>query len=169
MTRMRVVGCATAWRIASQLRDDLGIESKATDAWIASTRAGGRFLDRNSVLVVDESGLLSSRQMHAVLSEVAQAGAKVILVGDRGQLQAIGAGPGLQIVASVFEASRVDTIVRQRQAWARQAVMDMANSRITARIAGLIGRIARATAIWRCRRSAGKGKLLEHACRPGTL
>ena len=57
---MRVIGCATAWRIANQLRDDLGINSKATDAWIASARAGGRFLDRNSVLVVDESGLLSS-------------------------------------------------------------------------------------------------------------
>ena len=123
---MRVVGCATAWRIANQLRDDLGIESKATDAWIASARAGGRFLDRNSILVVDESGLLSSRQMHAILSEVAKAGAKVILVGDRAQLQAIGAGPGLGIVASVVEASRVDTIVRQRRAWARQAVMDVA-------------------------------------------
>lgn len=127
---MRVIGSATAWRIANQLRDDLGIESKATDSWIASVRAGGQFLDRNSVLVVDESGLLSSRQMHAVLTEVAQAGAKVILVGDRGQLQAIGAGPGLQIVASVVEASRVDTIVRQREAWSRKAVMDMAKGRI---------------------------------------
>jgi conjugative relaxase-like TrwC/TraI family protein len=127
---MRVIGSATAWRIANQLRDDLGIESKATDAWIASARAGRWFLDRNSVLVVDESGLLSSRQMHAVLSEVAQVGAKAILVGDRGQLQAIGAGPGLQIVASVVEASRVDTIVRQRQAWARQAVMDAAKGRV---------------------------------------
>jgi ATP-dependent exoDNAse (exonuclease V) alpha subunit len=125
-----VIGCATAWRIANQLRDDLGIESKATDAWIASARAGGRFLDRNSVLVVDESGLLSSRQMHAILSEVAKAGAKVILVGDRGQLQAIGAGPGLQILSSGVEASRVDTIVRQRQAWARQAVMDLAKGRV---------------------------------------
>jgi conjugative relaxase-like TrwC/TraI family protein len=127
---MRVIGCATAWRIANQLRDDLGIESKATDAWIASARAGGRFLDRNSVLVVDESGLLSSRQMHAILSEVAKAGAKVIFVGDPGQLQAIGAGPGQQILSSVVEASRVDTIVRQRQAWARQAVMDLAKGRV---------------------------------------
>ena len=127
---MRVIGSATAWRIANQLRDDLGIESKATDSWIASVRAGGQFLDRNSVLVVDESGLLSSRQMRAVLTEVAQAGAKVILVGDRGQLQAIGAGPGLQIVASVVEASRVDTIVRQREAWSRKAVMDMAKGRV---------------------------------------
>jgi conjugative relaxase-like TrwC/TraI family protein len=127
---MRVIGCATAWRIANQLRDDLGIESKATDAWIASARAGGRFLDRNSVLVVDESGLLSSRQMHAILSEVAKAGAKVIFVGDSGQLQAIGAGPGQQILSSVVEASRVDTIVRQRQPWARQAVMDVAKGRI---------------------------------------
>lgn len=126
----RIIGTAQAWRIAHQLRDDLGIETKATDAWIATAAAGGRFLDRNTVLLVDEAGLLSSRQMHALLSEVDRAGAKVILLGDRRQLPSIGAGPGFQIVASVVEASRVDTIVRQHEAWAREAIMEIAKGRV---------------------------------------
>jgi hypothetical protein len=117
----RLVGTAAAWNISNQF-SALGIESKATDAWIATAKAGGKFLDRNSVLLIEEAGLLSSSQMFSVLSEVEKAGAKAILVGDRQQLQAVGAGPGLTIVASVAHATRVDAIVRQHDVWAREAV-----------------------------------------------
>jgi ATP-dependent exoDNAse (exonuclease V) alpha subunit len=43
------------------------------------------------------------------------------MVGDRRQLQPIG-GPGLRIVTDAIGAQRVDTIVRQRQDWAREMV-----------------------------------------------
>ncbi len=125
----RVIGTAQAHRIARQMCE-LGIEATATDRWIAKARAGVPFLDQDTVLLVDEAGLLSSRQMHALLSEVARTGAKAILLGDRRQLQAIGAGPGFQIVASVIEATRVDTIVRQREPWAREAVMKLAQGQV---------------------------------------
>jgi ATP-dependent exoDNAse (exonuclease V) alpha subunit len=124
----RVVGTATAWNISNQFLQ-LGIESKATDAWIASAKAGGKFLDRNTVLLIEESGLLSSRQMHALLSEVEKAGAKAILTGDINQLQAVGAGAGLTIVKYWSNATRVDTIVRQHDAWAREAITDVTNGR----------------------------------------
>ncbi|PZU89349.1 MAG: exonuclease V subunit alpha [Chelatococcus sp.] len=120
----RVLGAASAWRIARMLQNDLGIESRATASWIERIRRGYEVLDRNTVLVVDEAGLLSSRDMHAILVDVQQAQAKLILVGDRGQLQAIGAGPGLDLVSRAVEAARVETIVRQHDAWARDAVRD---------------------------------------------
>jgi conjugative relaxase-like TrwC/TraI family protein len=135
----RVVGTATAWNISKQF-SELGIESKATDAWIASAKAGGKFLDRNTVLLIEESGLLSSRQMHALLSEVEKAGAKAVLIGDRQQLQAIGAGPGLTIVASVANATRVDTIVRQHDKWARKAVTDFTKGRAAEGLEAFAGR-----------------------------
>ncbi|MBR1141382.1 MAG: MobF family relaxase [Bradyrhizobium sp.] len=118
----RVIGAASAWRIANMLRDDLGIEARATASWIARLKAGEKVLDKQTVLIVDEAGLLSSRDMHALLGAVTEAGAKIILVGDRQQLQAIGAGPGLDLVARAVEAARVNTIVRQREAWAREAI-----------------------------------------------
>lgn len=124
--RWRVIGSATAWKIARELQT-LGIEAKATDAWLAQTKLP--FLDANTVLVVDEAGLLSSRQMRDILSAAATAGAKVILVGDREQLQAIGAGAGLSIVAAVTDTTRIETIVRQREAWMRDAVTDFAKGR----------------------------------------
>jgi ATP-dependent exoDNAse (exonuclease V) alpha subunit len=125
----RVIGTATAWRVARALEHDLNIEARATASWVERLRTGERFLDEKSVLIVDEAGLLSSRETHALLSEVERAQARVILVGDRRQLQAIGAGSGLDLVVRSVEATRVDTIVRQRDAWARQAVMDFGAGR----------------------------------------
>ncbi len=118
----RVIGAASAWRIANMLRNDLGIEARATASWIARLKAGEKVLDEQTVLIADEAGLLSSRDMHALLGAVTKAGAKIILVGDRRQLQAIGAGPGLDLVARAVEAARVNNIVRQREAWAREAI-----------------------------------------------
>lgn len=118
----RVIATASAWRIANMLRDDLGIEARATASWIARLKAGEKVLDDRTVLIADEAGLLSSRDMHALLSAVTKARAKIILVGDRRQLQAIGAGPGLDLVARAVEAARVNNIVRQREPWAREAI-----------------------------------------------
>ncbi|UQR65055.1 relaxase domain-containing protein [Bradyrhizobium sp. C-145] len=122
----RVIGTSQSWKVAKELQK-LGIEAMATDAWLARTKEP--FLDANTVLVVDEAGLLSSRQMLAITKRAAQAGAKVVAVGDREQLQALGAGPGLSILASVTGTTRVDTIVRQRKAWMRTAVTDFAKGR----------------------------------------
>ncbi|MDH8201177.1 AAA family ATPase, partial [Klebsiella pneumoniae] len=88
------------------LRDDLGIEARATASWIARLQACEKVLDERTVLIADEAGLLSSRDMHTLLGAVTKAGAKMILVGDRRQLQAIGAGPGLDLVARAVEAAR---------------------------------------------------------------
>lgn len=118
----RVVGAASAWRVANTLCDDLDIEARATASWLARSENGLRFLDANTVLIVDEAGLLASRDMHGLLTAARVAGAKVLLTGDRGQLQAIGAGSGLRLVSEAIEAVRVQTIIRQREAWAREAV-----------------------------------------------
>jgi conjugative relaxase-like TrwC/TraI family protein len=136
---LRVVGAATAWRVANALRDDLGIEARATASWMERLGRGKSFLDRSSVLVVDEAGLLSSREMHALLAEVHRSDAKLILVGDRRQLQAIGAGPGLDLVTRAIDATRVDTIVRQREEWAREAVMAFSRGDAESALAAFAG------------------------------
>lgn len=122
----RIIGTSQSWKVAKELQM-LGIEAMATDAWLARTKEP--FLDANTVLVVDEAGLLSSRQTLAIVQRAAEAGAKVVAVGDREQLQALGAGPGLSILAGVTGTTRVDTIVRQRETWMRAAVTDFAKGR----------------------------------------
>lgn len=125
----RVIGTSTAWRMAHQLGNDLSIESRATDSWLARENEGKPFLDHNTVLIVDEAGQLSSRQMLSLLEAAQRDHAKVILTGDQRQLQAIGAGPGLRLVAEQTGSARIDTIVRQREAWARRAVENLSVGR----------------------------------------
>jgi len=49
-------------------------------------------LTSSDVVVIDEAGMIGSGQMDRVLLAAEQAGAKVVLVGDAEQLQAIEAG-----------------------------------------------------------------------------
>ena len=42
--------------------------------------------------MIDEAGMVGTRQMHQILDHAREAGAKVILVGDNEQLQSIEAG-----------------------------------------------------------------------------
>jgi hypothetical protein len=69
-----VIGAATAWKIANALADDLQIESRATDAWLARADNGQPFLYGKTMLLLDEAGLMSSRQMHKILSSIEAAG-----------------------------------------------------------------------------------------------
>lgn len=125
----RVIGTATAWKTARALGKDCNIECRATDSWFAIDASNGKFLNNRTLLVVDEAGQLSARQMHRILESAARAGAKVILAGDQKQLQAIGAGPGLRLVAELTGVARIDTIRRQEHAWARKAATAFANGR----------------------------------------
>ena len=66
---------------------------------------GREALTARDVLVVDEAGMIGSRQMERLLS-AAEAGAKVVLVGDPEQLQAIEAGAAFRAIAEATAARR---------------------------------------------------------------
>ena len=121
----RVIGSATAWKIASALGKDLGIESRATADWLALLERGKATFDDKTVLIIDEAGLIGARDMLRLLEVARVSGSKLVLVGDRNQIQPIAAGPGLGLVALSVEVSRIETIVRQREAWLRQVVIDL--------------------------------------------
>ncbi|MEO9299746.1 MobF family relaxase [Devosia alba] len=121
----RVIGAATAWKIAGALGKDLGIESRATADWLALLEHGKAVFDEKTVLIIDEAGLLGARDMLRLLEIVKTSGSKLVLVGDRNQIQPIAAGPGLGLVARSVEVSRIETIVRQRENWLRQVVIDL--------------------------------------------
>ena len=125
---VRVIGAATAWKISLALQSDLAIDARATDSWRVGAEHGVPFLDKKTVLIVDEAGLLSSRQMHSILSAVEAAHVcgldpHLILVGDRNQLQSVGAGPGLALAANFSSVRSVAKIVRQHEQWARDAIV----------------------------------------------
>lgn len=118
----RVLGASIAWKAANALGNDLAIPSRSIDSWLAKIETGSAVLDSSTLLIVDEAGLMSSRQMQRLLAHVEEARASVLLVGDSRQLQPIGPGAALRLVNDTVAGVRLDTIVRQQHEWARDAV-----------------------------------------------
>src|SRR3546814_13209928 len=63
--------------------------------------------------------MIGTRQLQRVLSEAADAGAKVVLVGDTQQLQAIEAGAAFRLLGQTHGAAELGEVRRQQGASAR--------------------------------------------------
>jgi conjugative relaxase-like TrwC/TraI family protein len=88
----RVIGASLAARAAAQLRAGSGIESQTADRLLLRIGQGRERLDAQTVLVVDEAGMLGTRRLAALVAEASANGAKVVLVGDPRELPEIDAG-----------------------------------------------------------------------------
>lgn len=91
----------------------------------------GITLDDKTVLVVDEAGMIGTRQMHRLISAAQKAGTKIVLVGDEKQLQPIEAGGPFGAISKEIGTAKLTDIVRQREKWQRQAVKDFAAGEAT--------------------------------------
>jgi Ti-type conjugative transfer relaxase TraA len=127
----RVRGAALSGIAAESLEAGSGISAR-TLASLEWGWAEGREADRltaKDVLVVDEAGMVGSRQMERVLSAARDAGAKVVLVGDPEQLQAIEAGAAFRAIAERHGAVEISEVRRQHDDWQRQATRELATGR----------------------------------------
>jgi ATP-dependent exoDNAse (exonuclease V) alpha subunit len=73
--------------------------------------------------------MVGTRQLERVLSHAAEAGAKVVLVGDPQQLQAIEAGAALRSIHERHGGAEIDEVRRQRADWQRDATRDLATGK----------------------------------------
>jgi conjugative relaxase-like TrwC/TraI family protein len=92
-----------------------------------STRQEERIrLSPKTVLVVDEAGMVGTRQMERLTREILAAGARLVLVGDEKQLQAIDAGGPFSSIGARLGRATLTDIKRQREPWAREAIKKIA-------------------------------------------
>ncbi|MER9299946.1 AAA family ATPase, partial [Mesorhizobium sp. M0621] len=80
------------------------------------------------------AGMVGTRQLERVLSHAADVGAKVVLVGDPQQLQAIEAGAAFRSIHERHGGVEISQVRRQREDWQRDATRDLATGRIGAAI-----------------------------------
>ncbi|AZV40573.1 Ti-type conjugative transfer relaxase TraA [Komagataeibacter xylinus] len=125
----RVRGAALSGIAAEGLEAGSGIESRTLASLERAWARGFDLLERGDVLVVDEAGMVGSRQMERVLSAARGVGAKVVLVGDPEQLQAIEAGGAFRAVAERVGAVEITTVRRQREDWQQDATKELATGR----------------------------------------
>ena len=109
-----IVATAVAWRTAVALGNDLDARPFCVDKLLKLAAKGGIEIDSDSVVVVDEAGMLSTRQAHHILRLADRHGARVVFAGDTRQQQPVEAGPGLRLIRDAVGSVRVDRIRRQR-------------------------------------------------------
>src|SRR5277367_537087 len=116
-----VFGITLAWRQAADLQS-AGIAERASVAAFLKRVETGRYrLDRNSVVVVDEVGLLGTRQMLDLLRLQDKTGAQIVMVGDPKQCQSIEAGPIIDLLRkAVGEAAVPQILISIRQKTERE-------------------------------------------------
>ena len=131
----RVRGAALSGIAAEGLEAGAGIESRTLASLEYGWARERDLLTSRDVLVVDEAGMIGSRQLERVVSAARSAGAKVVLVGDPEQLQAIEAGAAFRAVAERVGAVELSDIRRQRAVWQQEATRELATGRTAAALA----------------------------------
>ena len=129
-----VRGAALSGIAAESLEGGSGIASRTIASMEHGWAQGRNMLTSRDVLVIDEAGMVGTRQLERVLSHAAEVGAKVVLVGDPQQLQAIEAGAAFRSIFERHGGAEIGEVRRQREDWQRDATRDLATGRTGAAI-----------------------------------
>ncbi|MFT9454138.1 Ti-type conjugative transfer relaxase TraA [Komagataeibacter saccharivorans] len=124
-----VRGVALSGIAAENLESGSGIASRTIASMEYGWKNGRDLLTSRDVLVIDEAGMVGTRQLERVLSHAAEAGAKVVLVGDPQQLQSIEAGAAFRSIHERHGGVEIHEVRRQREDWQRDATRDLATGR----------------------------------------
>jgi conjugative relaxase-like TrwC/TraI family protein len=118
----KVVGTALSARAARGLQDGAGIASDTLARLLAGLTNGTVELSPHDVVVLDEAGMVGTRDLAALLEATRRAGAKAVLVGDPRQLPEIAAGGAFAAIIERVGAIELTENRRQHQAWERNAL-----------------------------------------------
>jgi Ti-type conjugative transfer relaxase TraA len=124
-----VRGVALSGIAAENLESGSGIASRTIARMELDWGQGRDLLTARDVLVIDEAGMVGTRQLERVLSHAAEAGAKIVLVGDPQQLQSIEAGAAFRSIHERHGGAEIGEVRRQREDWQRDATRDLATGR----------------------------------------
>lgn len=124
-----VIGAALSGKAAEGLQEGANIKSQTLHSLLMLLNKdpetglpAKRKLTKNDVLIIDEAGMIGSRQMKDLLDKAQEANAKVVLVGDSKQLQPIDAGGSFRALSKELGAAELSDIRRQRENWHKEAV-----------------------------------------------
>ncbi len=124
LTGTPIVGTALAARAAAGLQTATGIRSTSLTRLLSQTGQESG-LPSGVVVVVDEAGMVGTRQLAAVTDLVEQAAGKLILIGDDRQLPEIDAGGLFRALTTRLPTTELTDNIRQEHAWERTALAEL--------------------------------------------
>jgi ATP-dependent exoDNAse (exonuclease V) alpha subunit len=118
----QVIGVAPTGRGARELAEHAGIRARTLDRFLIDFDELGDELPWGCVLILDEAGMAATRTSARLLEVARQASAKVIAMGDPGQLASVQAGGWLGTVGRTLGVVRLTEVMRQRDSAERRAL-----------------------------------------------
>ena len=158
---LKVIGASVSGKATRGLKDGAGIDSRTLASLLwepeqmslyalkhhakqliraaqgrTTYKLEGVQLDSKTVVVIDEAGMVGTKDMAQLVEKVRSAGAKLVLVGDSRQLQPVSAGGPFKAIEELVGAATLTEITRQKldkndhnPAWRREAVKAFAEQR----------------------------------------
>lgn len=126
-----IKGFAPSAQAAKELGTALDIQAETVARLLISEQSS--VVEANQIWIVDEAGLLSAKDAHALLQKATQEKARVILVGDTKQLSAVEAGnPFKSLQQAGIKTAYLNESSRQRTPELKLAVDLIASGRVEA-------------------------------------
>ncbi|HEY7951970.1 MAG TPA: MobF family relaxase, partial [Solirubrobacteraceae bacterium] len=119
---MEVVGVGPTGRAARELSEEAGIPARTLDRLLGELERFDQALPQGCVVILDEAGMAATRASAQLLEAAETAGAKLVAIGDPGQLASVQAGGWLGAVGRQFGAVRLTEVMRQRDPAERRAL-----------------------------------------------
>ncbi len=118
-----IVGTALAAKAAVGLQTATGIPSSTLTLLLKDAMLRG--LPEGLIVIVDEAGMVGTRQLARLADHVEEVSGKLILVGDPRQLAEIEAGGLFEALATRLPAVHLTENIRQTQEWERTALAEL--------------------------------------------
>ena len=109
----RMHGVAVSNAAALKLQQESGMPSMSVTKTLAMLDKRKLILSAKDVIVLDEAGMVDTRQTRALMTHCQDAGAKLIMQGDSRQLAPIGAGSGFSLARHAIGETTLTEIRRQ--------------------------------------------------------
>ena len=119
-----VSGAALSGIAAEGLQRSSGIPSRTLASLELAWSKGRDRLGPKDVVIIDEAAMVGTRQFATFASEALASGAKLVLLGDTEQLQAIEAGAPFRAILSTAGAAHLNEVRRQKELWQRTATKE---------------------------------------------
>lgn len=121
-----VVGLAPSAVAAQVLAEDLGIDCENTAKWLHEYDRGRTQLAAGQLVIIDEATLAGTLTLDRISHIAADAGAKVLLVGDWAQLQSVDAGGAFSLLVSDRnDTPELTEVHRFTNEWEKEASLDL--------------------------------------------
>lgn len=118
----QVLGVGPTGRATRELGEEAGIPARTLDRLLIDLEHLGDELPQGCVVILDEAGMAPTRSSARLLEAAEQTDAKVIAIGDPGQLASVQAGGWLGAVGRELGVIRITEVMRQRDPVERRAL-----------------------------------------------